>query len=181
MATTSAFDYDWMKNEIDGDFSPSTGGGKLDDLPDGEYEFTIDAAKIKPKTNMLILEMDLLVTSEGKHKGQKIQHSLFIKDKDSAARVGKDLKTLGLDCEEWTKANDRPFSGEIMKVPKVLRGLGFRAKKVANRPEGKDKTYHNLYINKRVPTDGKPERIGPEQLNAPDPEGDPFADVFPNP
>lgn len=163
------FDLKWLEKEVDDDYKPGNLAGKLDGLTDGEYLFEIAAAKVKLLTDkgMLIVEMDLEVLTPGKHQGGKFQHALFIKDKDSAARAGKDLMTLGVDCDLWTKENKRPFSQEIMKVHRVLKGIRFQGKKVKN-----DK-YHNLYINKREPGDGKPEILGPEQLDTPDP-ADPF-------
>lgn len=164
-----SFDLMWMEN-FDDDFKPDGGPAKVESLTDGDYDFEVkkSAFKILEKKPLVIIEMELEVLSPGKHSGQIVQHALFIKDKESAARVGKDLATLGFDCAEWTVANGRPFSQEIQKVDKVLFGLRFKGKKQVN---GK---FHNLYINKRLLPDGKPEHLGADELNGPDTR-DPFA------
>jgi hypothetical protein len=169
------FDLRWMES-IDDEYDPrDLGDLKIEDLTDGDYDMQIMAASAKPleAKAMLVLELKLEVLTPGKHAGQRYQFSWFIKDKDSAVRVSKDLKRLGFDTDLWTRANDRPFSVEIQKVPRVLRGLRFAAKKKTNT--GNDgKTYHNLNINRRSLPDGKPEFLGPEQLDAPDLDADPF-------
>lgn len=167
-----SFDLNFLE-DVDDNFKPGEMAGKMESLTDGEYDFEVNEAKFKVKAEkgMAIIEMELEVLTAGKHQGTKVQHSLFLTDKDSANRIGKDLKTLGFDCDDWTKANSRPFSKEIQKVHKVLKGLRFKGKKQKNDNNGK--TYHNLYINKRLEGDGKPQRLGPEQLDAADPD-DPF-------
>lgn len=161
------FDMGWMES-LDDNFQL---GGKVENLTDGEYEFEVRKCEFKniAKKSMAIVSMDIEVISAGKHMGQVVQHGLYIKDADGAARVGKELAILGFDCSEWTRANGRPFSGEIKKVPKVLKGLRFKAKKTTNSSD--DKEFYNLYINKRLP-DGKPARLGKDQLDAVDPLGD---------
>lgn len=165
-----SFDLNFL-GDTDENFGQMT--GKLDGITDGDYDFEINEAahKIKTEKGMLILEINMEILTPGKHQGAKVQHAMFITDRDSANRVGKDLTTLGFDCEEWTKANSRPFSQEILKVAKVLKGLRFKGKKATNKSDGK--VYHNLYVNKRLENDGKPARLGPEQLDAADPD-DPF-------
>lgn len=163
------FDLGWL-DDVDEEFKL---GGKPEDLTDGEYDFTIRDAKVKnlAAKSKLIIELKLDVLTAGKHQGHEIQHTLYISDKDSAVRVGRDLKTLGFDCDNWTRANDRPFSQEIMKIGKVLRGLMFKGKKQTNK--GTDgRTFHNLYIQKRLASDGKPTVLGPAELDAADPEND---------
>lgn len=174
MTPTNGITLGWLA-EMD-DEAPSS-AGKAENLADGEYEFLVKKAAMKtpPGKAMVILEMGLEVLSAGKHMGQEIQHSLFITDKDSRDRVLKDLATLGFDTPEWTAAGGRPISGELPKVPKVLKGMRFFAKKVTNKREG-GKEYHNVYINRRNDAaDGRPPRVGAEHLNDRDPD-DPFGD-----
>lgn len=159
---------------LDDDFVPGEGGKRMtpEDLADGKYEFEVAAAQIKFPKEYCVLELTVEVISAGLHTGDKVQHAIFVKDKDSAARVGKDLKTLGFDVDEWTKANGRPFSQEFQKVTKCLKGVRFRGTKKANKSGAK--VYHNLYINERMNTDGLPEVFGPEQLDAADPDAPQF-------
>lgn len=166
---SEAFDLAWMQG-IDDDFTPGTMTAKVESLVDGEYEFEVGKAqkKIIEAKNMLIIEMEMEVLTPGKHQGQKIQHSIFITDLDSLKRATNDLMKLGFDCGLWTPANGRPVSKEILKVHKALKGMRFKAKKAT-----KDNKYHNLYIKSRMLPDGKPEVIGPEQLDAFDPD-EPF-------
>ena len=168
---TEAYDLAFL-GDADEAFDPS-GQQKVDDLSDGEYEFAVRDSRLKILTgkSMAILEMSLEVLSAGKHAGAKVQHALFVKDKDSADRAGRDLAKLGFDCDKWTKANGRPFSQEIQKAPKGLRGLRFYGKKATNKSDGKE--YHNLYfVRRNAAGDGRPAVIGPEVLDAKDLEND---------
>ncbi len=170
--STEAFDLAFLQDADDG-FDPA-GQLKADDLIDGEYEFAIRGStfKIIAAKNMAILQMDLEVLSAGKFSGAKMQHAIYIKDRDSADRAGKDLVKLGFDCLEWKKENGRPFSQEIQKAPKGLKGLRFFARKVTSKRDD-GRVFHNLYIDRRNRTaDGKPAVIGPEVLNGQDPEND---------
>lgn len=161
--------------DFDDDFVPGTGKASVENLSDGEYDFQIESGAFKVIKDFAILELTVQVISGGKHAGDHFQHSLFVSDKESASRVGKDLKTLGFDCDDWTKAGGRPFSKELPKVTRCIKGVRFKGVKKTNKNEEKKKTYHNLYINKRLDTDGLPSKFGPEQLNITDPD-DPFSD-----
>lgn len=175
MATDLAF-----LNDLD-DFEPSNLPVKPDALIDGNYEMVFRTAKnsVNPTKGAFIIATELEILSAGKHMGQRVKIDHWIKDGDSRDRVIKMLIILGFDCDQWTKANNRAFSKEIQNVYKVLPGMRVKAKKATNDGvdvDGKKVTYHNLYINERLLTDGKPARIGPDLLHAAD-EADPFPDV----
>jgi hypothetical protein len=70
------------------------------------------------------------------------------------------------------RADGRPFSVELDKAIKLLKGLRFQGTKKTNK--NGEKIYHNLYVDERVRTDSQPERFGPEQLNAAADPDDPF-------
>jgi hypothetical protein len=161
--------------QYDDDFvpaPPAAAMSKVEGLADGEYLLEIAEAKCKTPKGNNILELHLEVLSPGPHEGMSIQHSLFINNAEAANRVGRDLLTLGFDTDQWKVANGRPFSVEFEKAVKLLKGLRFKGTKKTNESGGK--TYHNLYIDERVRTDGQPERFGPEQLNAAADPDDPF-------
>lgn len=149
-------------------FVPSEGPLGAESLPEGEYVFEVVKAEIKFKNTdkggaQHILEFGWKVVSEGMYHDSTIRYAWFIKDKESANRVGGDLRKLGFDCELWTIANGRKFSEELPKAIEHIVGMRFTGKKATNKTG--DKTFHNIYIIKREP-DGKPERYGPVELNA---------------
>lgn len=167
-------------------------GGKSDlkDLPNGEYQFEITKMHEKSVTGgRLILEIAIEVITDSPHLGMKFDLSYWMNKKDgqtgellrdeiSFNRFRKDLETLGFDTPLWNKANGRSFKAEFNKACAVIEGVRFNGKKVTN--DGDDgKKYHNLYVNKRVESDGKPVKFGPEELAV---GADPFGggDGIPN-
>lgn len=147
------------------------GATKLAAIADGEYELIIEKATIKEVKGSNVVEMKLTILTEGVHTGAEVTQSSWItninketnKPELNQVAVGilkKDLETLGFDIPEWTKANNRPFSQELPKALHCLTGVKFKGKKVTN---GK---YANLYINERLPSDGKPAKFGPTELEA---------------
>jgi hypothetical protein len=153
--------------QFDDDFNPKNDGG-AEILADGDYDMEVAECGTKKTSNFFIIEAKFTVIEGPTPPGTTIKHAWFISDRDSANRFGKDMITLGLDADEWTTANERPFSKEVEKAVLLLPGLRFRAKKKANESKdgkGQSKTYHNLYLNKRLETDGRPARFGAEDLN----------------
>jgi hypothetical protein len=164
----------------DDDFEPAKGQGLRagpEQLEDGDYTFEIQYADFKTPKNHKIFEMQLKVTSAGKHEGAIIQASWFMNDKESVSRVGKVLQVVGFDTENWTKANGRPLSGELSKAIAFLQRKRLRVagKKVTNEVGSGEqkKVYHNIYINERILTDGVPAVISPEVMDKRD-DADPF-------
>lgn len=157
-------------------------GDSADILDDGDYEFTIREAVLTEAKNKGIVKFKLEIMTEGKHQASVINHSVWISDADSAKRFGAILKGFGFDCDEWKPANGRTFSTEMPKSIRWLVGMRVKAKKSTSKVAPKyakdtEKTYHNLNFRGRSGVDdGLPRTIGPEQLNAPDPnaEEDPF-------
>lgn len=149
-------------------------GNDLKTLPDGEYEFEIAsggaAYKSIEKTGSELVELKLTLLSENpRQQGKKFNHAYWLTNKNDGGlnevTVGilkKDLKTLGFDVDNWTKANGRPFFGELKKALKILNGGGFafKAKKAT-----KDK-YAHLYINSRSETDGRPATFDAKSMEA---------------
>jgi hypothetical protein len=157
---------------FDDDFKPASPvGGEIQaaDLADGEYTFEIVEAKIKmPKGNTL-LELLLQVLTPGDHEGKTLAQTYWLNDPEDAARVGRVLLNLGFDADRWQKALGRPFSKELPKAVRLLPGLRVQATKkineVAATATKPARTFHNIYLNKRAPTDGKPATFGPQELN----------------
>lgn len=154
----------------DDDFAPAEPAvamTKAEELTDGNYEWEVKKAAIKHPKGHVILELALEVISAGKHAGAVIQHSLFMDDRDGVARVGRDLLTLGFDTDQWLKAKGRPFSQEFPKAVKLLPGLRVKGQKKTNEKKEKGVMvghYHNIYLNERLATDGRPAHFGPEEL-----------------
>lgn len=178
-----SFDFD----QFNDDFEPVDpfSGNSIEDLTDGEYEFVIKAAKFKEAKGNAIFEWKLEVLTPGKHQGQEINWAHFLKnrDADSAKRYGAVLQKMGFDTELWKPQFGRVFGEEIHKSTRWLVGMKFKAKKTTTEkdpipPKTQKVVYHNLNIKARSEGDGVPRKIGPEQLNQPDPqaEEDPFAE-----
>lgn len=157
--------------DYDDDFETAKPGTsqrpKIEDLTDGKYEFEIVSGAVKFPKEFCILEMNLRVTSEGAHCGEEFQYSEFV-NADRAPFIKGILKALGFDVDLWTKANNRPFSAEFIKVGKCLKGVRFSGRKKTN-PGNKGKDFHNLYIDRRT-DDDQPDTFGPEQLDTADPD-----------
>lgn len=151
-------------------------GNDLKTLPDGEYEFEIAsggaAYKQIESTESELVELKLTLLSENpRQQGKKFNHAYWLTN--TAAKGGglnevtvgilkKDLKTLGFDVDNWTKANGRPFFGELKKALKILNGGGFafKGKKVTKSGHA------NLYINSRSDTDGRPATFDAKSMEA---------------
>lgn len=161
-------------DKYDDDADKVAPGGKLgfDALPDGEYTFDVDDAELKETKNGTDLFKLKLLGLDGAAQGQTFEHDYWLTNKDKETekivmndvKIGmlkKDLETLGFDTPEWKKEKGRPLSKELAKAVKVLEGMRLKGKKTTN---GK---YANFHIVARVTgTDGKPEKIGPKELNA---------------
>ncbi len=167
--------------DFDDDFTTATAtrpGGDFDlkDLPDGEYEFEVAACESKDTQSGPIVSMKLMILSDGKFAGKKVERAYFLTKKDEGgarvknenqiAELRKDLGVLGFDVENWTNANGRPFSKTLPEACRVMQGCGVKGKKKQN---GK---FANLYLNERLATDGKPAKFGADELK---PEPEPFS------
>lgn len=145
----------------------------LKNLPDGEYWFVIRSAEIREVKSRPIVEWTLEVAGDNPHTGRQFGNSYWLQRQDGTMddiaikRLNEDLKTLGFDVVNWTKANNRPWGQELPKAVAVIAGVGFKGKKTTN-----DKGYANLYVNERAGDDGKPATFGPDELKGGE---DPFA------
>lgn len=179
--------------DFDDDFptatAPAGRAGKLEDLPDGEYLFEITRCEVKgddeTRGNGPLVTLKLQVLTDGPQFEANVEHTYWLTKKDDAGQrvknerdVGqlkKDLETLGFDVKEWTKEHARPFSAELLKAAKAMRGVAFHGKKKTNTGN-QGKKFHNLYVNSRSDQDGKPGTFGPAELAAAAAaDADPFA------
>lgn len=157
--------------DLDDDFDNTKPAGNradgLADLPDGEYEFTVVSGEQKETKAGPLIVFKLSVL-DGVHAGMEVEHNYFLMKKDGEshvrnenqiAQLKKDLITLGFDVENWTKANERPFSTQLKLAMEVIRGVGFKGKKKQN---GK---FANLYLNERSASDGLPATFGAAELS----------------
>ena len=172
-ADSNAFEFSHLLEQYDDDFSPESAilaGPEI--LADGEYDLECVGAENRSVAGSMIIEMKLEVTNAGPQMGLKFKHALWLNKPESVNRVGAELTRLGFDVHLWKKDAGRPFSQEVQKVRRVLPGLRFRAKKRTSVSSG-GKTFQNLDLLKRLPGDGRPPVLGPDQLNGPN-EHDPF-------
>lgn len=175
--------------DLETDFEEAKGtgrtAGKIDDLPDGEYVFEISSGDAMETNSGPLVKLKLMIFAPGSpHDGGKIDRDYWLteKDRDTGDRVKstrnidllkKDLKTLGFDCENWTRGNNRPFSVELDRAMGVISGVRFHGKKSSKPKDNKPgESWHNLYVNARVKDDGRPAAFGPAELaGEPDPFG----------
>ncbi len=154
MAGSADFDDDFDNAKAAG-----TGGTlKKEDLPDGDYEMDIDEVTVKSVKGAPLLVLTLQIVGDSVHAGGTLSHEYWYKSADGStnektmAQLRKDLTTMGFGAEGWGKEGRR-FSEEMPKCELVMPGMRLACRKKTN-PSG-NKTYHNLYLNKRL-DDGKP-------------------------
>ncbi len=129
----------------------------VDCLDDGDYDFEIVAAALDRTTlkQELILKMNLkILKGKAAAVGNVVEHGYPLGTSKGCNRLGSDLATLGFDTDLW-KAPERPFSVELLKAIPAIKGRCFKGHKQANPGtdrEGQPKTFHNLYINGRIPS-----------------------------
>lgn len=145
--------------------APATNSGNrlgANDLPDGDYEFEIKKVYLKTskKQQTPIISMELQVLSGPAFVGNVIERPSFITSQEAFGFVLADCLKLGFDADQWKKATGRPASQEIEKAAKLMEGLRFAGQKKTNG------TYHNVYIDKRLNTDGKPAKFTAADLDA---------------
>lgn len=142
------------------DAKPST-GSTLETLPDGEYEFEIKSVADVKRDKGGKISFHLEVIS-APLQGAEVDFERFITSQETMGFFLADLKRLGFDCDNWKAGTSRTNSSEIPKALAVCPGMRFKGKKVTNEKGGKQ--YHNLYINERLPGDGKPAAFGEKEM-----------------
>lgn len=161
---------------FDGNAPAPTKGfeNELEKVKDGEYEVAVTAIETKDvevKKEAGCLLTLTLVVENGADVGSTFPHKYFLTNQDKINRFCGDLESIGFDPGNWTTANNRPFSDELDKAIRVLKGMKLKIRKSSKHVEADKTTYHNLYVNGRVadaqgkPTDGKPLMIDAAYLN----------------
>lgn len=173
-------------DDYDDDFPTATAGRgntlDLAKLPDGEYTLAVKAMEVKEGTSagdIISLKLELL--TDGPFFGSLVEKAYFmsknengirVKNANQLVQVKDDLKRLGFDTDNWTKEQGRPFSREIKRACAVVVGVTFKGKKKQGGAKNGGGYYQNLYVNDRIPDDGKPEAFGPKEMD--DANADPF-------
>lgn len=173
--------------DLDDDFTSVKGDGKatsdkMESLPEGDYVFQITKGESKSTNNGPLVTLHLCTLAPGTaFDGLEIKRDYWLTEKDRATGervkstrnidlLKKDLKTLGFDVDNWTKDAGRPFSIELPKAFGVIAGIRFHAKKSIKAKETKPNEpqgfWHNLFVNARDKSDGKPEAFGAAELEA---------------
>jgi hypothetical protein len=135
---------DFGLSAFDEELKPSEGfSNKLEDLPDGDYEFLITktAMKRNEKVGYPIFEMTLQVLS-GERAGVTGTKAVFFKEQGNVDIFAGELGKLGFDTKNWTVANKRPFSVEFSKAIPQLPGLAFKGVK----KKAKDNVHFNINV-----------------------------------
>jgi len=70
-----------------------------------------------------------------------------------------DLACLGVDVDNWTVANKRPFTKELKRCGAALVGVKFEGAIKRNKAKTSETIYTNVYFNERSKGDGCPEVI----------------------
>jgi hypothetical protein len=119
---------------------------RLEDLADGNYDFTIVSATARttPKSGSHLIE----ALCHCEQTGQVVPLTWFLDTADNVARFKGALFTLGYDSARWGTP-ERPLSAEVKKALATMPGRRFKGAKKTNNKAGK--TYHNLYVNSGLP------------------------------
>lgn len=137
------------------------------DPKDGDYLFEVVSFDYRDNGGG-VFEMKSRIVTEGPFEGYENKRTFFLTKKDGDSRVANEdarkqvvaaLKSLGFDVENWTRANNRPWSQEFSKAKHAAAGLRFKG---TLKRAG---AYVNVYIKGRdAKADGKPEKIGPKEI-----------------
>lgn len=152
------------------DVAAKTRKGGLEGLPDGRYELQLVKAELKDLRGKPAILAREAVVFGGEHDGHAVKWDLFLRDKDgnpketAVSQLRRELTALGFDEENWTAAAGRPFTAELKKACVAMAGLRFHGTKKANESGGK--VYQNLHVNERSASDGRPAKLGPEEVAA---------------
>ena len=139
-------------------------------LPDGKYVLAFKEAELKEKNGGIVILSRSATVIGGEKDGHEVSWDTWLVgkdgvDKDKIAQVRKELETLGFDVENWTRDNNRPFTSELKKALVAMVGMRFEGNKKSNK-NANGKVYHNLYIDARDKSDGKPEKLGQEEIES---------------
>ncbi len=156
---------------------PKYGSEQSKAVADGDYVCQLTGAIMKDTAKGSVFTFMATIISDCQYKGWTLEKTIFLqsskgseddKKKYTQDRMGelkKDFATLGFDSEKWTKANNRPVTTQLPAACELLKGMKIKMRK-------KTGDYANVYLNDRVkgddkkPVDGKPEKIGAEELAA---------------
>jgi hypothetical protein len=159
--------------------SPQQGGAsKLSKVHDGPVKFRIDTVEQRKgsrsvpggaKEHGAIITVNFTVLG-GEQDGVEASNEWWVLNKQDRDRYSGDLQVLGFDPENWSPANNRPFSKEVDKAHKLLPGLIVAAEKNSKTGDN-NKVTHFLNVKGRAmngdgkPEDGKPLKFTPEDMN----------------
>ena len=155
-------------------------------LPDGKYCLTLTHSEFVDMAKFYKFTLQYAVEVSDQETINSKKEFLIMKDDDEKAMknlqdLKATLKTIGLDVDNWTKANGRAFSEEFTRARPAMVGMQLMATKKTNESNGN--TYVNVYFDKRIlgddskPVDGKPLEIGAAEITAAV-EADKAADPF---
>ena len=133
---------------FDEEAKPSSGfSNKLEDIPDGEYQFLITKAEMRKNASAgySILDMTLRVL-DGDRAGTEGSKPVFFKEQQNVNIFMGELRVLGFDVDNWTVAKQRPFSSELVKARLQLPGLAFKGKK----KKSKDGVHINIEVKELI-------------------------------
>lgn len=161
--------------DLDDDVAAATGESfSKEQLPDGEYTVEVEKGESKEVKKAVIVTLYLKLLDGGpKLQGRIFQHQYWLVSMDGSKsesqinQLKKDLNTIGFNLDAYHEAGQK-FSMVVGKTMLAVNGMKLAVKKsskVADPLPGKaPRTFHNVYVNKRLPEDGKPTKVSLAEL-----------------
>jgi len=141
----------------------------LEALADGTYDFTILAADVGWSNRRLncgdrLIRIEILA----EQVGLRVEHTYWLTRQEGFNQFGFDCAILGLPSATWGK--QVKLSQAIPEACRSIRGRRFKGSKTHNvgtkvGSDGKVKTYHNLFVNARLP-DAQAGTLPPQPVDA---------------
>jgi len=138
------------------------------DPKDGDYLFEVVSFAYRDQGGG-IFEFKSKIVTDCPYFGYENKRTYFLTKKEGDERVPNEdarkqvvavLKSLGFDVDNWTKANNRPWSKEFEKAAVAVVGLKFKGKLKRNEQ------YVNVYVGARdAASDGRPEKLGSKEMD----------------
>jgi hypothetical protein len=113
-------------DELDGGFQPSI--PKAEHLPEGLYALEITRTEYRIGEDAITL---LVMLAPLDRPDLQREYALYWKadSPESAAHIGRELRVLGEDVDNWTISKGRPFSKELGLAAQRIIGARVRAQK----------------------------------------------------
>lgn len=137
-------------------------GTKVEDLPNGDYDFEIVSATLEQVGEKCdrICRLNLRIVD-----GAAVQWTCWLNEQKKMNTFLADLSAMGFDASRWGDAFQRPLSREIPAAVAKLPGVKFRGHKSSradNRP-GVNRVYQDFRVVCRIDSGRPMPPLGPSQ------------------